>query len=190
MGQLIEECEHRRPQRARERGPFISILHVSELSAVSWHAAAGYRPTTPGRVAKANELIVSLINPSRLRATVIPEDFSSLLCSAEFGVFRTFRDPYEVLVILHHPDVRAQLAPLGRGTSSSRRRIVEKDVLDLLVPMIEPSRLRASAQVLRTALAEMRSASLRAAGALDLQSSTDEGFSAESASAGSGAAGS
>ena len=54
--------------------------------------------------------------------------------SAEFGVFTTDHDPYAVLGLLYSPLVRAQLRPLGTGTSSSRRRIDAEDVLSVIVP--------------------------------------------------------
>ena len=53
--------------------------------------------------------------------------------SAEFGVFRCRCDPYAALGLLYSPPVRAQLRPLGTGTSSSRRRIEAADVLSLIV---------------------------------------------------------
>jgi hypothetical protein len=78
-------------------------------------------------------MIVSLLNPSRLRAAVIPGP-APVQVSAEFGVFRPVIDPYAVLGLLYYPPVRAQLRPLGTGTSSSRRRIDAGDVLSLIVP--------------------------------------------------------
>jgi hypothetical protein len=110
------------------------VLHVDDLGIVAWRDARIYRPATPGVTARGGEIIVSLLNPRRFRATVIPRRYSVVECSAEFGVFETRQDPYAVLALMQHPLVRAQLAPLGRGTSSSRRRIEPDDVLRVLVP--------------------------------------------------------
>src|SRR6202040_3123953 len=125
----------RRATRARPDTPFVSVLHVNDLGAVRWHEATDYRPTTPGQVAYAGEILVSLLNPSKLRACVVPEDYQEILCSSEFGIFTTDADPWEVLVLLHDERVKLQLAPLGRGTSSSRRRIEPQDLLDLYAPL-------------------------------------------------------
>lgn len=114
--------------------PFISVLHVDDLGNVDWLEAAAYGPTTPGIAVRPGQLIVSLLNPARFRATVVPQAWSELHCSAEFGVFESSISPYAALALLQHPLVRAQVAPLGRGTSSSRRRIEASDVLSLVAP--------------------------------------------------------
>jgi len=120
---------------ALEEGvPFVSVLHVDELGNVDWVDAQSYRPTTPGIVAHAGQILVSLLNPSKFRATVIPDAYAVVQCSAEFGVFDAVIDPYAALALLQHPLVRAQIGPLGRGTSSSRRRIETGDVLRLVAP--------------------------------------------------------
>lgn len=127
----------KRMQRKSDIGKtFISVLHVDALGVVSWPDAENYRPTTPGQLASAGEVMVSLLNPSKLRATVVPEGRAELVCSNEFGVFRAMINPYAVLGLLYQPKVQAQLRPLGRGTSSSRRRIVPEDVLNLIVPQL------------------------------------------------------
>lgn len=122
---------------------FVSVLHVDALGVVSWPDAEQYEPTTPGQIAHAGEVLVSLLNPSKLRAAVIPQSRERVICSSEFGVFKPHVDPYAVLGLLYHPDVQAQLRPLGRGTSSSRRRISADDVLDLVVPKLDPAELGA-----------------------------------------------
>jgi len=157
-----------KPVKRRQRPgngslPFVSVLHIDDLGAIAWHEAKDYRPTTPGVEARAGELIFSLLNPRKLRAAVIPIDVGPVLCSSEFGVFESNRDPYEVLVLLHHPLVRAQLTPLGRGTSSSRRRITSDDLLDVLAPPLACAQLASSGEVLRGALDELRIASAAAA---------------------------
>jgi type I restriction enzyme M protein len=158
-----------RPVRRRQVRPndgvsaFVSVLHIDDLGAVAWHEALAYRPSTPGQLAESGELIFSLLNPRKLRATVIPAELGPVLCSSEFGVFEPVDgDPYEALVLLHHPLVRAQLAPLGRGTSSSRRRIGSDDLLDVLAPRLPREELSNLASQLRSALAGMREASMSA----------------------------
>ena len=113
-------------------------------------------------------MVVSLLNPSKLRATVVPQNYDFVYCSAEFGVFRALLDdPYEVLISLYHPQVRDQLRPLGRGTSSSRRRITEADLLDVLVPRIPPVLHTRKAREMRDAHATLDSAARALLGALD-----------------------
>ncbi|MEU0742700.1 N-6 DNA methylase [Streptomyces sp. NPDC006134] len=114
--------------------PFVSVLHIDDLGTIAWHEAEKYQPTTPGILASGGDLIISLLNPSKLRASVVPEEFATVQVSAEFGVFRPHEMPYAVLGLLYSENVKAQLRPLGRGTSSSRRRITEADVLSLAVP--------------------------------------------------------
>ena len=135
--QLRELLSARKVRHAAETTvPFISVLHVDDVGTVDWTAARTYAPATPGILADEGDLIVSLLNPSRLRAAVIPKGAGTVQVSAEFGVFRATCDPYAVLGLLYSPLVRAQLAPLGRGTSSSRRRIAAEDVLSLIVPKL------------------------------------------------------
>ncbi len=159
-----------RPAKRRQRTlngsvPFVSVLHISDLGAVAWHEAREYRPSTPGLEAHPGDVIFSLLNPRKLRATVIPADTGRVSCSSEFAVFESVGDPYEVLVLLHHPLVRAQLAPLGRGTSSSRRRITPEDLLDVLAPRLPSQDLRLRAAQVREALDELRRAATAAADA-------------------------
>jgi type I restriction enzyme M protein len=154
----------RRQVPSADAPPFVSVLHIDDLGAVAWHEALVYRPSTPGQIAEPGDLIFSLLNPRKLRATVIPAEVGRILCSSEFGVFEVVdRDPYEMLVLLHHPLVRAQLAPLGRGTSSSRRRITPVDLLDVLAPRLPPVKLCELASELRSSLDGMRHASMAAA---------------------------
>ncbi|MDO3683473.1 class I SAM-dependent DNA methyltransferase [Micromonospora sp. C28ISP2-4] len=116
---------------------FVSVLHVDDLGNIAWHEANTHRPTTPGFVATGGDLIVSLLNPSKLRAGVIPPDVGEVQVSAEFGIFRASCNPYAALGLLYSERVKNQLKPLGRGTSSSRRRIDAEDVLSLIVPNLQ-----------------------------------------------------
>lgn len=143
---------------------FVSVLHIDDLGAVAWHEALRYRPSTPGLIANSADLIFSLLNPRKLRATVVPNEMERIFCSSEFGVFEAVEcDPYAVLVLLHHPLVRAQLSPLGRGTSSSRRRITATDLLDVRAPRLPATDLEGLAKELQTALSDLRHASLAVA---------------------------
>jgi hypothetical protein len=136
-------------RRARAvSSPFVSVLHVDDLGTVDWPAAHAHAPTTPGILADRGDLLVSLLNPARLRAAVMP---SAVQASAEFGVFRADGDPYAVLGLLYCSLVRVQLRPLGTGTSSSRRRIDAEDVLSLIVPKHSVSTLDALGQSVREA---------------------------------------
>lgn len=134
---------------------FVSVLHVDALGVVSWPDAEAYRPTTPGQVAVSGEVLVSLLNPSKLRAAVVPDGRREILCSSEFGVFTASIDPYAVLGLLYHPSVQAQLRPLGRGTSSSRRRIGTEDVLNLIVPRHTDAELSKLGSRIATALRQV-----------------------------------
>lgn len=153
------------PTPADGKRPYISVLHVGRLGEVAWHEALKYAPTTAGKIARAGELIVSLLNPSRLRATVIPDDTAEVICSSEFGIFVSSVDPYAVLVLLNDSRVGVQLSPLGRGTSSSRRRIDNTDLFSLVVPRVDTEVLERAA-ALRKAHGELRFAEIAAAKAL------------------------
>lgn len=162
FGDLLRPAR-RRQDEATDDVPFISVLHIDDLGSVSWHEAREYRPLTPGLVANPDDLIFSLLNPRKLRATVVPGDIGRVFCSSEFGVFEPIGDPYEALVLLHHPMVRAQLEPLGRGTSSSRRRITPDDLLAVLAPRLPNDELTSLATDLRSTLGALREASIHAA---------------------------
>jgi methylase of polypeptide subunit release factors len=127
----------RRRSAIRDDLPFISVLHLDELGNVDWQQAMTYRPTTPGVIARGGHVIVSLLNPAKFRAAVIPESFDEVQISAEFGVYDSVINSYAALALLQHPLVRAQIAPMGRGTSSSRRRVDAVDVLGLVGPAFD-----------------------------------------------------
>jgi len=132
--------------------PFVSVLHLDDLGAVKWHEAEVNLPSTPGKLAKSGDVIVSLLNPAKFRATVIPDRYAEVQVSAEFGVFTSHIDPYAVLALLQHPMVRAQLAPLGRGTSSSRRRVEAEDVLGLACPPFDNAWIDSTGVIVRKML--------------------------------------
>lgn len=154
-------------RRAEVHGsiPFISVLHVDELGNVDWIKANGYRPTTPGLIASGGQIIVSLLNPAKFRATVIPEDLDQVQCSAEFGIFESRMNPYAALALLQYPSVRKQVAPMGRGTSSSRRRIDAEDVLGLIAPPYDEDWVDKTGRQVRDALEAVAQARTRLTGA-------------------------
>ncbi len=132
--------------------PFVSVLHVDDRGTIDWSAAGSYQPTTPGLLVEPGRLIVSLLNPARLRAAVTPV---AAQVSAEFGVFAADGDPYAVLGLLYTPAVRAQLRPLGTGTSSSRRRITAEDLLAVIVPARGAAQLEELGREVRQAVAQV-----------------------------------
>lgn len=160
LDELLEPMK-RRASPARSGTPFVSVLHVDDLGRVAWNDALRHMPTTPGQLAHPGEVLVSLLNPGKLRACVVPEDDPAVLCSSEFGVFRARGCPWEALVLLHDERVRRQLAPLGRGTSSSRRRIDAGDLLAVYAPRVQPDALKAMGHDVRAAMIALRDATMR-----------------------------
>lgn len=130
--------------RNANTGYFISVLHIDERSNVDWHGAAKYYPSSKGVVCMPGDIIFSCINPSKPRVTVIPDNLKGqVLCSSEFAVLRTTgEDPYFVALALKADTSIKQISPLGKGTSSSRRRIAVDDLLSTLIPF-PPAPLRA-----------------------------------------------
>ncbi|NNC81462.1 MAG: N-6 DNA methylase [Acidimicrobiales bacterium] len=137
---------------------FVSVLHVDDLGVVDWALASTHRPSTPGQLAEPGELIVSLLNPGKFRAAVVPLESGTIQCSAEFGVFQSDLNPFAALTLLQHPLVRQQIAPLGRGTSSSRRRIDAEDVLSLVLPPFDDDWVSATSEVARQDFARVDAA--------------------------------
>jgi len=163
LADVLSPVKSQRASRVADDTPFVSVLHVDGLGGISWHEAAVYRPTTPGQAAMPGNVLVSLLNPRKLRAAVVPQG-GPIVCSAEFGVFESLAaDPYEVLLLIHSNAVRSQLAPLGRGTSSSRRRIDHEDVLDVYAPAIDATQLQRLADELRRSLDQRRMGGVDAA---------------------------
>jgi hypothetical protein len=67
FGQLLSASRARRVKLTPEL-PFVSVLYLDELGAVNWREAEANRPTTPGKLAKAGDVIMSLLNPAKFRA--------------------------------------------------------------------------------------------------------------------------
>ncbi len=156
---LLKPVKAKRSQ-LRDDIPFVSVLHVDDLGSVVWHEAESYQPTTPGKLASAGDILISLLNPSKFRATVVPERYAVVQVSAEFGVFKATEDAYASLALLQHPSVRAQLAPLGTGTSSSRRRISPEDVLGVVCPPYDSAWLARTGAAIKAALDQRDAAAL------------------------------
>jgi len=155
------------PRRCRTAtAPFVSVLHVDDLGTVDWHAARSHEPVTPGVLAQPGELIVSLLNPSNPRAAVIPAG-PPVQVSGEFGVFQSTVDPHAVLALLYSPPVRAQLRPLGKGTSSSRRRITADELLAVTVPRLDQVMVAKLAATVRAAQQQLAAARERLRAAYD-----------------------
>jgi len=139
-------------QRSRSAGltPYVSCSTSTNWA--MWIGARRRRTPEDGRRAgPGGQLIVSLLNPAKLRAAVIPAERAQVQVSAEFGVFDAGDHPYAVLALLYSDQVRCQLRPMGRGTSSSRRRIDGGDVLSLIVPKLDDDRLAELDAVMRAA---------------------------------------
>lgn len=118
---------------------FISVLHVDENSNVDWNAAKTYTPSSRGIRCQANDIIFSCLNPAKVRVAVIPEDVEGeVLCSTEFAILRMKQQsPYFVALALRTSTSQRQILPLARGTSSSRRRVRNEDLLQIILPYPE-----------------------------------------------------
>jgi N-6 DNA Methylase len=160
LSRILRATKRRRTSRRKDL-PFVSVLHVDELGNVDWLQAEKYHPTTAGIVARAGQIIVSLLNPAKFRAAVVPNRYAEIECSAEFGVFDSAINPYAALALLQHELVRAQIAPLGRGTSSSRRRIESSDVMGLIAPLHDDSWIEKTGDQVAEALAAVAEARSR-----------------------------
>lgn len=140
---------------------FISVLHVDEKSNVDWDAAASHTPSSKGLRCRSNDIIFSCLNPSKIRVTVIPHDIDGeILCSTEFAVLRAKQgeDPYFIALALKAKTSQRQIVPLARGTSSSRRRVREQDLLNILLPYPDVAIRQRIATQFREALERARKA--------------------------------
>ncbi len=118
---------------------FVSVLHLNDRGFLDEDGARAYRPESGGREARSMDVLVSCINPAANRIGVC--NFGSEVggCSPEFSILRARNgvDPNYVAFALRTDLCRTQLLHLGRGTSSSRRRVDESELLDVLVPTVE-----------------------------------------------------
>jgi type I restriction enzyme M protein len=141
---------------------FISVLHVDERSNVDWDAAFSHTPTSKGMRCQPRDVLYSCLNPSKVRVAVVPDDIrGEILCSTEFAVLRprADEDPYYIALALRLRTSQRQLIPLARGTSSSRQRVDERDLLDVMIPYSGAVSVRNSAaERFRQALQQAREA--------------------------------
>ena len=147
--------------RKQETVYFISVLHVDEMSNINWIDAATHAPTSKGIYCQPNDIIFSCLNPAKLRVAVIPDDIvGEILCSSEFAVLRpkVGEDPYFIAMALKTQLSQRQILPLARGTSSSRRRVREQDLLSIVLPYPDTSTRVSIAAQFRESLARVRNA--------------------------------
>jgi hypothetical protein len=141
---------------------FISVLHVDEQSNVDWSAASSHTPISKGWRCQPGDVLYSCLNPSKVRVAIIPDDIQGeILCSTEFAVLRprADEDPYYLALALRLESSQRQLVPLARGTSSSRQRVDERDLLDVMIPYPQELAMRMSvADRFRQALDQAREA--------------------------------
>lgn len=140
---------------------FISVLHVDEKSNVDWNAATSHNPSSKGLRCYPNDIIFSCLNPSKVRVAVIPGDVTGqILCSTEFAILRCKpnEDPYFIALALKAETSQRQIIPMARGTSSSRRRVREQDLLGIRVPYPDSATRQRIAAQFRTALENARDA--------------------------------
>lgn len=116
---------------------FVSVLHVDNKGYLDRGAASEYYPESPGREAKPADILVSCINPAANRIAVCDEMNGSIACSPEFAILES-KDlpPHYLAFVLRSDLVYRQMIHLGKGTSSSRRRIDEEELLELEIPVI------------------------------------------------------
>ncbi len=140
---------------------FISVLHVDEKSNVDWVAATAHAPSSKGLRCHPDDIIFSCLNPIKIRVTVIPHDIEGeILCSTEFAVLRARpeEDPYFIALALRAQTSQRQIIPLARGTSSSRRRVREQDLLGITLPYPDAAARQRLVNPFREALEQARHA--------------------------------
>lgn len=139
LHELASLVKAQQAMRTEKTKYFISVLHVDENSNVDWNAAKTYTPSSKGIHCQANDVIFSCLNPAKVRVAVIPEDVEGeVLCSTEFAILRMKQQsPYFVALALRTSTSQRQILPLARGTSSSRRRVRDEDLLSIILPYPE-----------------------------------------------------
>jgi len=125
---------------------FVSILHVNNKGYIDLHSAKHNYPESPGRVCFRDDLLISCINPAANRIAVYSGKELNSGCSTEFSIINTKKiDPYYLAYVLRTEIGLCQLIHLGRGTSSSRRRVDEEELLNVQVPLVPEQRKIAEA---------------------------------------------
>ena len=121
---------------------FVSILHVDDKGVIDWQEAKRHKPITRGSRVLYNDILISKLNPKEKRIGVFDCKGSARAgCSSEFSLFKAKKYPYYLAFVLSSHPTHQQLVSLGRGTSSSRRRIDERDLKNVFVPIVNDDRL-------------------------------------------------
>lgn len=137
LHELVTLVKPQQTMRSSKTSYFISVLHVDERSNVAWDAAVSYMPTSKGIRCYPNDIIFSCLNPAKIRVAVIPPDLKGeILCSIEFAVLHVKQgeDPYFIALALRTKTSQRQILPLAKGTSTSRRRVRNEDLLGIIIP--------------------------------------------------------
>ena len=114
----------------------ISVLHINPDCTIDFQQVISYDPISKGRVCYSGDILFSKINPRIPRMTVIPEFDKTLVCSNEFEILQPIADigAYAICFLLRTSYVRAQIANLTSGTSSSHCRIQREQLANILIP--------------------------------------------------------
>lgn len=135
----IEQTRGQRVESDQRPWYHVSVVDVDDTGLIDVNAASRNRPVTPPLACEEGDVLVSCLNPSIWRVTVIPDLEGDWTCSAEFAVLRPHNDidPWALALRLHHRDVIERVVSLASGTSSSRQRVSRESLLkDVLVPEI------------------------------------------------------
>jgi type I restriction enzyme S subunit len=116
----------------------VSILHLNDKGVVDFHEAEKHFPVSSGVVCEVGDILFSGINPRKNRIAVWSSE-GQALCSSEFSIYQAKENfsPFYLAFVWRSAYCLNQLEALTRGTSSSRRRLHEEDLAELLVPMLD-----------------------------------------------------
>jgi hypothetical protein len=117
----------------------ISILHVDSDGHIDWAAARTERVEGEGVELHPGDVLYSLLNPKETRVGYIPPEFGGdAVASTEFAILEPADDyqdcPYLLCAILRSDWIRVQATFLTRSSSLSRRRLLESDLMRILIP--------------------------------------------------------
>jgi type I restriction enzyme, S subunit len=130
---------------------FISILHVDAKGNVDLAEARLHKPESKGIVCEDGDVLISCINPKENRVAVF-RSHESAACSLEFSLFRPNKfHPDYVSSFLRSSYGLRQMIHLGRGTSSSRRRIDEAELMSVLILDLEEDTQNCIGEISQTA---------------------------------------
>lgn len=145
LGDLAEDVSRKRKSYTRDNYKadyFVSILHLNDKGIISIRDAATHNPISAGKVCTKYDVLFSGINPSQNRVGVWLKDSPSL-CSSEFAIFKPFElSPFYLSLVSRSRYCLMQIESLTRGTSSSRRRLDDTDLSELLIPVISDNNLK------------------------------------------------